>query len=74
MRQIIDINDWDITYTELMYWIADTGARLKSVTTDARRIPTEYEFERDEDALAFKLKFSKSLSRDIGFSIAHIFL
>ena len=61
----IDILDWDITYTELMYWIAETGAELDAVSElggmyGGSGFPsTKYKFRDEEDYVAFKLAFQK---------------
>jgi len=60
---IIDILDWDITYTDLMQWVAETGAELYAITHAgwlAGGTPgTKYVFRDEEDFVMFKLKFAK---------------
>jgi len=64
---VIDILDWDITYTELMQWISITGAELVAITglggfgafTGSVGPCTKYEFYKEEDFVMFKLAFQK---------------
>lgn len=71
---IIDILDWDITYTELMYWISETGAELDAITGPGSfggvgSPSTKYEFRDEEDFVMFKLKFAKEhKSHKMGYS------
>ena len=66
---IIDIFDWDISYTDLMYWISQTGAEIHAITGlgniyGGRGSPsTKYEFLNEEDYIAFTLSFQKDLRK-----------
>ena len=57
IAETIDMRDWDVSYTELVKWVSETGADLYAVNTiggDGRKL---YCFTRLEDLTAFKLKF-----------------
>lgn len=58
---IIDILEWDITYTELVHWISTTGAVMHAISGYGVRgvASTRYQFENDSDYVAFKLSFQK---------------
>jgi hypothetical protein len=57
---IVDILDWDLTYTELIEWVSDNNVDLDAINGYGGRGPsTKYVFRREEDFVAFKLKFAK---------------
>lgn len=66
---IIDILEWDITYTDLMNWIATTGAVMHAISGYGVRgvMSTLYRFENEDDFIAFKLAFPKDTARPTGY-------
>ena len=56
---IIDLNEWDINYTEFAEWITNVDADVYAVSyTGGNEIGTKYLFEREEDFTAFKINIS----------------
>jgi hypothetical protein len=57
---IIDILDWDLTYTELVEWVAENDIYLDAINGYGGRDPsTKYIFRDEEDFVVFKLKFAR---------------
>jgi len=64
---IIDILDWDLTYSDLIDWISENDVELDAINGYGGRGPsTKYMFRNEEDLIAFKLKFAKERDRGIG--------
>ena len=63
---IIDILDWDLTYTELVDWVSENDITLDSINGYGGGASTKYTFRDEEDFIAFKLKFAKERDRGIG--------
>ncbi len=60
--RLIDLREWNITYTDLVKWCEDTEADVYAVIHHgANGASATYGFEKDEDLLAFKLAFSKTI-------------
>lgn len=55
MSVIINLIEWDVTYTELALWASDTGARVFAHASGKFK----YEID-DQDFTAFKLAFKPS--------------
>ena len=63
---IIDILDWDLTYTELVDWVSENDITLDAINGYGGGASTKYTFRDEEDFIAFKLKFAKERDRGIG--------
>ena len=70
---VIDILDWNITHTDLMQWVAETGAKLDAISRAgwfAGGPPsTKYKFRDEEDFIMFKLAFQK---KEIIYRVGYI--
>jgi hypothetical protein len=56
---IIDILDWDLTYTDLVEWVSENDIVLDAINGYGGGASTKYTFQDEEDFVAFKLKFAK---------------
>ena len=61
---IINLREWNITYKELADWCEETGADIYAIIRygNIDYLNADYGFEREEDMLAFKLRFAKRLN------------
>jgi hypothetical protein len=65
---IINILDWDLTYDELVNWVAENDIVLDAINGYGGGASTKYVFQDEEDFVAFKLKFAKdNRSGKIGY-------
>jgi len=60
----IDLKAYGITHTEFIQWIEESGAEVYAYIHHgpAAGASAAYEFVREEDLLAFELKFKKQIS------------
>ena len=65
---IIDILDWDLTYTDLVEWVSENDIVLDAINGSADGASTKYTFQDEEDFVAFKLKFARENKHRIGFN------
>ena len=59
MKHIIDFNDWDLTYTELVQWSNRHHVDVYCVNAIGGNGIRLYAFEKDEDLVLFKLTFKR---------------
>jgi len=59
---IIDILDWNLSYTDLIDWVIENNVVLDAIDGYGDRwgTGTKYIFQNEEDFIAFKLKFTKT--------------
>jgi hypothetical protein len=55
----INILEWNITYSELMEWVAVNDIMLHAINGYGSGASTVYQFYSEEDYIAFRLKFAK---------------
>jgi hypothetical protein len=55
----IDLFEWDISYTDFVDWVEEQGAEVYAVS-NVNHKNSFYRFIKEEDLVAFKLKFSKA--------------
>lgn len=59
-RYCIDLNDWDLTYSQLVEWSKVSRIDVWGINLRGANKPlTTYYFEDPEHLSAFKLKFAK---------------
>lgn len=72
---IIDLLEWNVTYTDFVKWITENNiatAAISGYGSGAGFISTKYDIFNDEDSVAFKLKFSKEiLPHRMGYTGTH---
>jgi hypothetical protein len=56
---IINLFDWDLTYDELVNWVAENNIVLDAINGYGGGASTKYIFQDEEDFVAFRLKFAK---------------
>jgi hypothetical protein len=65
----INLHEWNISYTELVQWAEETGSEIFAFVHHGGAGPSAtYGFEKEEDLLAFKLKFAKEERPIMGFN------
>lgn len=59
---LIDLRDWNVNYTEFTDWVVETEADVYAIVHHGGNGPSAtYGFEKEEDRLAFELRFSRKL-------------
>ena len=60
MNYIIDLNEWNVNYTDLVNWALENEIELYAVNNyGGNLVKKQYAFTQEEDFLVFKLTFSK---------------
>ena len=65
---IINLLEWNLTYTEFVNWIAEKDIVLDAINGYGGGASTVYKFRDEEDFIVFRLTFLKTKTNsDIGF-------
>ena len=58
-EKMIDLRDWDVSYTDLVKWVTENNIDLWAVNAMGGNGAKIYVFKSTEDKTAFTLKFKK---------------
>lgn len=65
---IIDIKEYDITYTQFIDWVLQIGIEVFAINSyGGQSTSTRYMFQETEDLVAFKIRFAKQSKDIIGY-------